>query len=201
MTDAAQMFEPLAAEEVAAADRGHEQKPKPVPIVPVPADAPPMQYRQPTRGAPAPRGAANLSPTPCSAWAGVRERVSGQLPALPKAGVAVSADDVQRWENQVASIVARIEDMAQLDEWRKQAAALEAYLRGKEMQRPMLGAQRRIEGRIGQLLGEPKQGRPKDEKSHRDEIYHSQDRENFRLLARPYPEALALGDLRFLHGN
>ena len=61
-----------------------------------------------------------------------------QLPSLPKAGVAVSADDVQRWEHQVASAVTHIEDMARLDEWRSQAAALETYMRGKEMQRPML---------------------------------------------------------------
>ena len=61
-----------------------------------------------------------------------------QLPALPNAGVAVSAGDVQRWENQVTGAVAAVDDMARLDEWRKQASALEAYLRGKDMQRPML---------------------------------------------------------------
>ena len=52
------MFQPLSVEEVAAAalaagevaDRAHEVKPRP--IVPVPEDAPPMQYRHPKRGAP-----------------------------------------------------------------------------------------------------------------------------------------------------
>jgi len=48
--------------------------------------------------------------------------------------------------------------MVQLGEWLRQAAALETYMRGKEMQRPMMGASRRIEGRIGQLLGEPGKG-------------------------------------------
>ena len=51
MTDAARMFWPLSAEEVAAdeargrAARAQDDKPKP--IVPVPDDAPPMQYRHP----------------------------------------------------------------------------------------------------------------------------------------------------------
>ncbi len=47
------MFQPLAAEEVAAVPPGadvHEVKPRP--IVPVPAGAPAMQYRHPKRGAP-----------------------------------------------------------------------------------------------------------------------------------------------------
>ncbi len=106
-----------------------------------------------------------------------------QLPALPEAGAAISADDVQRWENQVASAVAEQDDMAQLSEWLKQAAALETYMRGKEMQRPMLGAQRRIEGRCGQLLGPAKMGRP-EEKSRYAETFNDEQRNYFRLLAR-----------------
>ncbi len=54
MTETAQMFEPLSSEEAAAAaDVGAgTDKVKPRPIVPVPEDAPPMQYRHPKRGAP-----------------------------------------------------------------------------------------------------------------------------------------------------
>ncbi len=53
MTDAAQMFQPLSPEEVAAPPNfGHEQRPKPVPIVPVPDNAPPMQYRHREHGEP-----------------------------------------------------------------------------------------------------------------------------------------------------
>ena len=52
MTETARMCQPLSAEEVAAAEPGHDQKPKPVPIVPVPADAPPMQYRHREHGGP-----------------------------------------------------------------------------------------------------------------------------------------------------
>ncbi len=62
-------------------------------------------------------------------------------------------------------------------------AALETYLRGKEMQRPMRGAQRRIEGRIGQLLGPAKMGRP-EENSRYAETFSDEQRNYFRLLAR-----------------
>lgn len=53
MTDAAQMFQPLSAEEVAPAEvAAGTDKVKPRPIVPVPADAPPLDYQDPKRGAP-----------------------------------------------------------------------------------------------------------------------------------------------------
>ena len=49
----ATMFRPLSPEEVEAADRGHAAPAdRPVPIVPVPSDAQPKQYRHPKRGAP-----------------------------------------------------------------------------------------------------------------------------------------------------
>ncbi len=60
------------------------------------------------------------------------------------------------------------------EQWLKQAAALETYMRGKEMQRPMMGASRRIEGRIGQLLGKPERlGRGK-KSPHHDEDFHDE---------------------------
>ncbi len=56
MTDAARMLQPLLAEEVTAVEgRGRAaraQDDKPKPIVPVPDDAPPMQYRHPKHGKP-----------------------------------------------------------------------------------------------------------------------------------------------------
>ncbi len=53
MTDAAQMYQPLSAEEVTAGEVSTgTDKVKPRPIVPVPADAPPMDYQHPKRGAP-----------------------------------------------------------------------------------------------------------------------------------------------------
>ena len=53
MTDTARMFQPLLAEEVTAGEVSTgTDKVKPRPIVPVPEDAPPMQYQHPKRGAP-----------------------------------------------------------------------------------------------------------------------------------------------------
>ncbi len=55
MTEAA-MFQPLSANEVATAEAASTSaaqcRTKPVPIVPVPADAPPMQYRHREHGEP-----------------------------------------------------------------------------------------------------------------------------------------------------
>jgi len=64
---------------------------------------------------------------------------------------------------------------------------LEAYLRSKNLQRPMLGAQRRVEARIGQLLGEGKRGRPSNN-SLMSEIKEidKDDRARFRILARGF---------------
>jgi N6-adenosine-specific RNA methylase IME4 len=73
------------------------------------------------------------------------------LPIVPKVGTAIKAADVARLESAVAARVSEIDDVDTLQEWRAQAAALEAYLRGKDLQRPMLGAQRRVEARLGQL--------------------------------------------------
>ena len=67
---------------------------------------------------------------------------------------------------------------------KRQIAALETYLRGKEMQRPMMGASRRIEGRIGQLLGKPEKGGRGKTHTHADEFERWGDRTDFRLLAR-----------------
>lgn len=109
--------------------------------------------------------------------------MSAMLPAVPKAGTQISADDVAHIEQQIAASLSQIEDVETLEDWRLRAAALEKYLRGKEMQRPMLGAQRRVEARIGQLLGEPKPGKPNP---HHDEVSHDQTRSDFRLLARGF---------------
>lgn len=51
------------------------------------------------------------------------------------------------------------------------------------LQRPMLGAQRRVEARIGELLGEARVGVPNP---HHDEVSHDQTRADFRLLARGF---------------
>jgi hypothetical protein len=88
------------------------------------------------------------------------------------------------------------------DEWRRRAKAIEAYLRSPELQRPMLGAQRRIEARIGQLLGPGAQGQRTDLLPHHSEevpnqlIPHDEDRAAFRLLARALDGECELSVLR-----
>ena len=54
MTEAAHMFRSLSAEETAVVEAvaNNERKPKPVPIVPVPADAPPMNWWHREHGEP-----------------------------------------------------------------------------------------------------------------------------------------------------
>lgn len=116
-----------------------------------------------------------------------REEIT--LPALPRPGSLVSAKMVQSIELQIAESLPSIDDMDVLEEWRRRASALQGYLRDKELQRPILGAQRRVEARIGQLLGEAKRGGKADEQL--DEIMtssipQSADRSDFRLLARGF---------------
>lgn len=115
-----------------------------------------------------------------SGTAGLEESVSSNLPAIPSKGSPLTAEMVTRIEQRVAKSIAHIHDIDSLQEWRAQAAALEAYLRSRGLQRPMLGAQRRVEARIGQLLGKPKIGvmTPISGDSHL--------REDFRILAHAF---------------
>lgn len=113
------------------------------------------------------------------------------LPALPKPGAAVAAHRVEEIEQLVAESVAAIDDLDLLDDWRAQARALEAYLRGKELQRPILGAQRRIEARIGQILGEPSHA--PGSVTHAEHLERRADRHDFRLLARALDGDCPLG--------
>ena len=79
--------------------------------------------------------------------------------------------------------------METLEDYRLKAAALEKYLRDKELQRPMLGAQRRIEARIGQLLGEAKRGGKADEQLDSvmaESIRSKDDRTDFRVLSHAF---------------
>jgi N6-adenosine-specific RNA methylase IME4 len=104
------------------------------------------------------------------------------LPALPSPGAAISAEQVAGWERHVAEHVADVPDVETAQEWRAQAAALEAYLRSKGLHGPMLGAQRRVEARIGQLLGEARPGPAQS--SVVTEVSEKNARHDFRLLGR-----------------
>jgi N6-adenosine-specific RNA methylase IME4 len=107
------------------------------------------------------------------------------LPAVPDTGSRVAAEDVARWERQIAEVVRTVEDIKLLNEWRARAAALETYLRGKELQRPMMGAQRRVEARIGQLLGDPEEIERPDRPAigHDLSMIKPDDRVDWRILA------------------
>jgi N6-adenosine-specific RNA methylase IME4 len=106
------------------------------------------------------------------------------LPALPTRGAPITADDVQRIEAIVAERVNLVDDVQVLREWQAQAAALEAYLRSKDLQRPMLGAQRRVEARIGQLLGADI--REVENSGHDLSSIESGLRQDCRILARAF---------------
>lgn len=106
-----------------------------------------------------------------------------KLPALPRPGLPIAASDVEKWEASVAERIGAIDDIGILQDWRAQAAALETYLRSRGLQRPMLGAQRRVEARIGQLLGEPSHV---PGSSRHAEDFNDDQRNNFRLLARGF---------------
>lgn len=101
------------------------------------------------------------------------------LPAVPEPGVPIAAERIAAIEREVAETIAFVDDVGVAEEWRARASALEAYLRSKGLQAPMLGAQRRVEARIGQLLP-PQQG--KELPDHAREVSEDQRRE-FRLLA------------------
>lgn len=106
-----------------------------------------------------------------------------ELPAVPEPGVPIAAERIAAIEREVAETIGLVDDIDEAQEWRARAAALEAYLRSKGLQAPMLGAQRRVEARIGQLLG-PAPGRGRAEVNSHADSFSSEDRGNFRLVAR-----------------
>lgn len=105
------------------------------------------------------------------------------LPALPKVGSALSAEQVATIEEQVSAAVMTVTSIDELKEWLAQIAALEGYLRSRDMQGPALGAARRIEGRIGQLFGDPQTGGRGKTSPHGDEFWNHEIFD-FRLLAK-----------------
>jgi len=108
------------------------------------------------------------------------------LPVLPKRDDPVTAMQVIAIEERVSRVLAELDNIEELDDWRARARAIEAYLRSPELQRPMLGAQRRIEARIGQLLGQVKERERTDLTvgHERQSIQDKDERMDFRLLAR-----------------
>ena len=114
---------------------------------------------------------------------------SGLLPALPATADLVTADLAVMLERQVAAQIARIDDIDVADEWRRRAEALATYLAGTEGHLPMLGAMRRTEARIGQLLGK-RVGRGRSEMNRHANSFEPYLRDEFRVLADVVDEGL-----------
>ena len=105
------------------------------------------------------------------------------FPTVPKVGMPITADEVARLEQLVAKSIPQIDDIDMLQESHAQASALEAYLKSRDLQRPMLGAQRRIEGRIGQLFGEPEKG-GRGKTSEHVQRFDDHQKQDFRVLGK-----------------
>jgi N6-adenosine-specific RNA methylase IME4 len=111
------------------------------------------------------------------------------LPVVPKPGSAVSAKQAGEIERQVWEALPHIDDIDVLEAGRRNLAALVAYLRAPELQRPALSAQRGVEARIGQLLGPAKatQGQRTDLSVTTEKLENTpskDDRSDFRVLAK-----------------
>src|SRR6478672_9215464 len=98
-------------------------------------------------------------------------------------GYAIPAEQLIAIERQVAASIFEVDDLDALYEMRDRARALEQYLRDKELQGPMLGAQRRLEARIGQLLGKAEPTNQSAVSREIRRIERRNDRLDFRILA------------------
>jgi hypothetical protein len=115
------------------------------------------------------------------------------LPAIPERHELVTPEVAVELEHQVATTIALVDDIPTADEWRRRAEALAAYLVGTDSYGPMQGATRRVEARIGQLLG-PDAGRGGDRRLRRAtphaEMVPEQRRPEFRMLGTAVNEGL-----------
>jgi hypothetical protein len=107
---------------------------------------------------------------------------TSELPVLPEPGQLVSSQDVVELEGHLASVIQMIDAMPALIEAQRRAQALEQYLRSREGHPAAQGIARRIEARIGQLLG-PGPGRGRKEMSQHADSFHRETRRQFRALA------------------
>jgi hypothetical protein len=109
-----------------------------------------------------------------------------QLPVIPKPDTALRFSQVLAIESNIATVIGDLDDIDALNELHAQAAALASWLKGKELEGPMLGAQRRIEARIGQLMGRAKPGNPHGNLTRESSYLNEADRYRFRILARGF---------------
>lgn len=109
------------------------------------------------------------------------------LPTVPTPtpALAISVERVLQIERETVAALPLIDSVDVLEEGRAALRALESYVRDKQLKRPLQGAQRRTEARIGELLGEPQWGRG-IEISHDQSQVAAIDRHDFRILAHAY---------------
>jgi ParB family chromosome partitioning protein len=115
--------------------------------------------------------------------------VTDLLPALPQTADLVTPELAVELERHIAARVAEIDDIETAEEWRARADALAAYLRHTDSHGPMLGAMRRIEARIGQLLGAGP-GRGRAEMNSHANSFDTRSRSEFRTLAEAVDDGL-----------
>jgi phage N-6-adenine-methyltransferase len=102
------------------------------------------------------------------------------LPAKPE---LITAEQAIHLERRAAAFVPTITNLEEAQEKRRQADALEAYLAGTEAHPYMQGITRRMEARIGELLGPEKSKRGRGHKSPHAGNIDSQRVGEFRALA------------------
>lgn len=106
-------------------------------------------------------------------------------PVVPNIGAPVTVEQMEDAEQAIAIALPSMNDIRVIQDQCSKIKALEKYLEGKQAHLPARGAQRRLEARIGQLLGEPEVGRP-EKTSVMTEVsdVSRHERMDFRILAR-----------------
>jgi len=131
---------------------------------------------------------------------GVEKVAAGYLPALSRA--AIDTPGIEAVERRVAEVVRNIDSADELLDWLARADALATYLGTRNgAQGPMHGAKRRIEARIGELLGPAEMGPSRVlQRDVRLRDLHHAERADFRLLAHAFDDA-PLADEEWRYGR
>ena len=113
------------------------------------------------------------------------------LVALPDVSrMELEARGAEAIEAEVAAVARQISDSAEMLDFLARVKALASYLATRKgAQGPMQGAQRRVEARIGELLGEAERGRPNPGRDPDYRKLREDERVDFRLLAHAYSDA------------
>lgn len=123
----------------------------------------------------------------------VAQKMPMRLPTPGAEITLVQMEDAER------DITERLPEM-DITEARRQHDGIDplaVFLKKRQMHLPALGALRRLEGRIGQLLGEPEQGKRTDlEPSNHDYDveFHNPEKRDFRIIARALDGKCSLTD-------